>query len=192
MRVGQRLRLKILLLAESTEDHGELDRLLDHSDSPGAARTGPRRAGPSTGPQRLTRDSTDWTTASWTVYWTMTHRAPVPRYWWSPSRRCVGHVSWPCALEGHVSDHSTGNDVTVSTSDSAPASQSEYTVRCFVGRSRVRPLYTSTSNSVTVYVTTAYYAVDSSARPRFLLIFEGTHNKWPELFGKRPHRCPSL
>jgi len=51
-------------------DQGELDRLLDHSDSPGAARTRPRRAGPSTRPQRLTRGSTDWTTASWTVYWT--------------------------------------------------------------------------------------------------------------------------
>jgi len=33
MRVGQRLRLKILLLAESTEDHGELDRLLDDDSS---------------------------------------------------------------------------------------------------------------------------------------------------------------
>jgi len=42
-----------------------------------------------------------------------------------------------------------------------------------VGRSRVRPLYTSTGNEVTVYVTNGHYNVEPDVKPRFLILFEG-------------------
>ena len=99
---GQRLRLKILLLAESTEDQGELDRLLDDDSS----------------------------------------------------RTCS----------------------TVLVVGETVLRRSRELAVC-VGRSRVRTLYASTGNTVTVYVTAGYYNIDSVVRPRFLVIFEGIQNQ---------------
>ena len=97
-RAGQRLRLKILLLAESTEDQGEVDRLL--------------------------QDDSSRTCSAVLVV-----REPVLR-------------------------------------------RSRELAVC-VGRSRVRPLYTSTGNEVTVYVTNGHYNVEPDVKPRFLILFEG-------------------
>jgi len=100
------LRLKILLLAESTDDQGELDRLLDDDSS----RT--------------------------------------------------------CSTVLVVSE---------------PVFRRSRELAVCVGRSRVRPLYTSTANTLSIYVTSsaAAAAVHHSGhatvlRPRFLVIFEGT------------------
>jgi len=101
---GQRLRLKILLLAESTEDQGELDRLLEDDSS----------------------------------------------------RTCS----------------------TVLVVGEPVLRRSRELAVC-VGRSRVRPLYTSTAHTVTVYVTAAgFHSGDFVVRPRFLVIFEGWLVGW--------------
>lgn len=95
------MRLKILLLAESTEDQGEVDRLLQDDSSRSCSSV-------------------------------LVVREPVLR-------------------------------------------RSRELAVC-VGRSRVRPLYTSSGNEVTVYVTDGHYNVDPTVRPRFLVIFEGEND----------------
>jgi len=95
---GQRLRLKILLLADSTEDQGEVDRLLADDSSR-------------------------------TCSTVLVVREPVRR-------------------------------------------RSRELAVC-VGRSRVRPLYTSTGHELTVHVTAPLYSIHVGQQPRFLLIFEG-------------------
>ena len=114
--VGQRLRLKILLLADSTEDQGEVDRLL--------------------------QDDSSRTCSAVLVV-----REPVLR-------------------------------------------RSRELAVC-VGRSRVRPLYTSTGNEVTIYVTEGLYNVQSATQPRFLVIFEGAY-KHKKTLAASERRCRTV
>ena len=114
--VGQRLRLKILLLADSTEDQGEVDRLL--------------------------QDDSSRTCSAVLVV-----REPVLR-------------------------------------------RSRELAVC-VGRSRVRPLYTSAGNEVTIYVTEGLYNVQSATQPRFLVIFEGAY-KQKKTLAASERRCRTV
>ena len=103
--VGQRLRLKILLLPESTEDQGEVYRLLQ-DDSARTCST------------------------------VLVVREPVLR-------------------------------------------RSRELAVC-VGRSRVRPLYTTTGDTVTLYATGGFYNDDVAVQRRFLVIFEGSRCRYKQ------------